>query len=308
MRWIEARFQTKSEEIDALSLELNTLGVDGLLIEDENDFNDFLENNQSYWDYVDDNLREQFRGKSEIRFYLQDNDEGRKKLDSIRESLHRGFQLSFIKNDDWVESGKENYNPIPIGDKLLVLPKWDEIPDTDRISLRLNPGLGFGTGLHPSTRMCLLSLESISLDNKTLLDIGCGSGILGIGALLLGCSHVKACDIDTLSSEWARANAELNDFHSDRYMTYAGDILTDTQLQQSLAGSYDIVVANIVADVIISLSKLVGQYMTSNSLFICSGIRDDRASDVEEKLIEAGFIITGHRQEEEWHCLECRLS
>ena len=153
--------------------------------------------------------------------------------------------------------------------------------------------------------MCLAALEDFAGSGKRVLDLGCGSGILGIGALNLGCESCTGCDIDPKAPDVACANAALNDIGSERFRVYAGDILTDASLRSLLGSGYDIVLANIVSDVIIPLSAHVGDFLAEDGVFITSGIIDGREDEVAAAIRSNGFVITAHRCEEEWHCFVC---
>ena len=305
MRWIEASVPTRSERIDELCLKLSELGIDGLSIEDEADFKNFLKNNRQYWDYVDEELDRRFDGLSQVKFYLPDNESGHTQLDSIRGALNEEINISYIQDSDWENNWREFYKPLKIGKRLLVVPEW-ESPDTEgRTVLRLDPGLIFGTGSHATTRMCLCALQDYELAGRRVLDLGCGSGILGIGASVLGCGSVTGCDIDPKAPDVAASNAALNGIDGEQFKIYAGDILSDAGLRSLIGGGYDIVLANIVADVIIPLSAFAVDFMLSDGIFICSGIIDNRVEDVRTALTRNGFEIVKHRHEEEWSCFEC---
>ena len=306
MRWIEAAVATKSSEIDGLCARLESLGVEGMSIEDEEDFRNFLENNRKYWDYVDDELNERFTGLSRVKFYLQDDAEGNALLERVRGALEQEISVSYLEDEDWANSWKQYYEPLPIGEKLLIVPEWMEPETNGRIALRLDPGIAFGTGSHATTRMCLEALEDYAGKGKTALDLGCGSGILGIAALLLGCDSVTGCDIDPKSPDAARMNAGLNGIGEENYKVCAGDVLSDEGMRRYLGTGYDMVLANIVADVIIPLSAFVGRFLAENGTFICSGIIDDRAEEVEKALISNGFTVLRHFHEEEWHAFVCK--
>ena len=302
MKWIEAAVATKSEEIDAVCEQLAALGAGGMVVEDEADFQAFLENNHQYWDYVDDELESKFRGVSRVKFYLSDDDEGRALLETIRTGIGREITTAYVQDSDWENNWRQYYQPIEIGEKLVVVPEWLETPDDGRIPLRLDPGLIFGTGSHATTRMCLAALEHCAAPGKRVLDLGCGSGILGIGALLLGCAHVTGCDIDPKAPEVAEANAALNGLHADRFRVCAGDVLADAPMRASLGAGYDLVLANIVSDVIIPLSGIVGEFLAPDGVFLCSGIIEGRQDEVAAALRRNGFAILEHFNEEEWHC------
>ena len=304
MRWMEVCINTPREEIDARCEELAALGAGGFVIENEDDFREFLENNHQYWDYVDKELSDSFSGVSRIKTYLADDEDGRAILAAIR-NAYGAVSVSFVEDSDWENNWREYYKPIEIGKKLVVVPEWEEIPAGGRIPLRLDPGLIFGTGSHPTTRMCLAALEDFAGSGKRVLDLGCGSGILGIGALNLGCESCTGCDIDPKAPDVACANAALNAIGSERFRVYAGDILTDASLRSLLGSGYDIVLANIVSDVIIPLSAHVGDFLAEDGVFITSGIIDGREDEVAAAIRSNGFVITAHRCEEEWHCFVC---
>ena len=305
MRWIEASINTGSGEIDALCLRLTELGVQGISIEDEADLRRFLEENRQFWDYVDDALTARFRGVSRVKFYAYDDAEGRALVKRVEAALEREVSVRYLEDEDWGESWKKAYAPIPVGERLLVVPEWLEAGEPRRVSLRLEPGLTFGTGSHATTRMCLTALEDYAAAGKRALDLGCGSGILAIAALLLGCDKAVGCDIDPKSPDAARQNAALNGIGEDRLRLYAGNILTDEGLRRSLGGPYDIVLANIVADVILPLSGFVRRFLTDGGVFICSGIIEDRAAEVEAELKKQGFEIVRHLSEDEWNAYVC---
>ncbi|HHU22716.1 MAG TPA: 50S ribosomal protein L11 methyltransferase [Clostridiales bacterium] len=302
MRWIEAVIETKSEEIEDLCVQLEALGVPGMVIEDEVDFKEFLENNQQYWDYIDEELEQRFRGRSQVKFYLPDDMGGAEIIRRIRSKLGLSPQISYVADSDWENNWKEFYRPMEIGHRLMVVPQW-ESPDTgDRIPLRLDPGLTFGTGSHATTRMCLCQVENHSGPGKRVLDLGCGSGILSIAALLCGCREAVGCDIDPKTPDVAMSNAALNGIGPDRFQVYAGDILADEVLRARLGGVYDLVLANIVADVIIPLTAMVRRFLVPGGLFICSGIIEGRQDEVESALVAHGFEIVSRDCQEDWYC------
>ena len=304
MRWIEVCLDTPGDQIDARCDELAALGAGGFVIENEEDFRAFLENNRQYWDYVDRELEESFAGVSRIKTYLADDEDGRAILAAIR-ARYPSLAVSYVEDSDWENNWREYYKPIEVGEKLVVVPEWEEAPQNGRIPLRLDPGLIFGTGSHPTTRMCLAALEGCAGRGRRVLDLGCGSGILGIGALLLGCGTCVGCDIDPKAPDVAAANAALNGIGKDRFSVYAGDILSDASLRRLLGGGYDLVLANIVSDVIIPLSALVGAFLAPEGVFIASGVIDGREDEVAAAIRANGFSIAEHFHEEEWHCFKC---
>jgi len=307
MNWLEITVNAENGDIDGLCVLLEDLGAGGLVIEDESDFESFLEKNREYWDYVDDDLRAGKRGVSRVKFYLPDDYGGHGLLNVIREEMVKaGLSLSVapVRDEDWENNWQKYYRPMEIGDKLLIVPEWEETPTHEgRAVLRLNPGMIFGTGSHPTTRMCLKEIERSAAAGFKVLDLGCGSGILAIASLLLGCESAVGCDIDHKAPETALKNAALSGVGEDKFNVYAGDVLKDGQLR-SVIGSkkYDLICANIVADVIIALSKDVPQWLTPEGLFICSGIIEGRQDEVREAIIKSGLRIIEARNEEDWYC------
>ena len=265
MQWIEVSVPTRSDEIDDVCAQLAELGAGGMVVEDEADFQEFLEHNHQYWDYVDDALEAQFRGVSRIKFYLSDDDDGRAQLASIRAGLGRELTTATVRDSDWENNWRQYYQPIA-------------------------------------------ALEQYAGPGKTALDLGCGSGILGIGALLLGCAHVTGCDIDPKAPEVAAGNAALNGFYDDRFSVCAGDILADAGLRRHLGTGYDLVLANIVSDVIIPLAAHAPAFLAPGGTFICSGIIDGREDEVRAAIERAGFTVTAHDSLEEWHCFTATLA
>ena len=292
MRYWECILDTPSEEIDERCDELSGLGVGGFVVENEEDFRNFLENNHQYWDYVDQELENQFAGVSRLKFYLVDDTDGLSVLQQVR-ARYPGVTVSAVEDSDWENNWREYYKPIEVG---------------ERLPLRLDPGLIFGTGSHATTRMCLQALEEYAAPGKRVLDLGCGSGILGIGALVLGCDSCLGCDIDPKAPDVAAANAALNGFGSDRIRIVAGDVIADASLRRSFGTDYDIVLANIVSDVIIPLSVHVPAFLRRDGVFITSGIIEGRQTEVETAIERSGFRIIRHLYEEDWHCFVAVLA
>ena len=301
MRYIEVIVNTPSKDIDGRCEEMTAMGVGGFVIENEEDFKDFLEHNHAYWDYVDQDLEQKYAGVSRIKCYLTDDEEGQKCLRQIR-ATYGDIQISYVQDSDWENNWREYYKPIQLGEKLVVVPEWEEIPADGRVPLRLDPGLIFGTGSHATTRLCLAAMEPFINADTKVLDLGCGSGILGIGALVLGAKSCLGCDIDPKAPDVVRSNAALNGIGPDRLNACAGDILSDASLRRSFGSGYDLVLSNIVSDVIIPLSRYVHDFLAPGGTWISSGIIEGRQDEVRAAIEQAGFTILEHRCEEEWHC------
>ena len=304
MNYTEVTIQCDNDNIDSVCDRLTAMGVSGFVIENESDFKQFLENNRQYWDYVDDSLEESYKGVSRVKCYLEDGADGEKLLSEIKSRFE--VTTTPVCDADWENNWKQYYQPLEIGEKLLVVPEWIECSEEGRVPLRLDPGLLFGTGSHATTRMCLAALEKYAGAGVKALDLGCGSGILGIGAIVLGSAFCTACDIDPKAPDTVMENAALNGIGSDRMKVLAGDIIGDAALRKSLGAGYDVVLANIVSDVIIPLAPFVRGFMAPDGVFIASGIIDGREAEVAAALKAAGLEITAHHHEEEWHCFECR--
>ena len=317
MKWLELHIDTTPAGLEPVSDLLRDQGIEGLVIEDEGDFHSFLEQNRQYWDYVDEGLEQSMAGKCRITFYLEDSEAGYRTLAMTRIALqpfkeaHPAFgslllTMENVEDADWENNWKAFYKPMEIGERLIVIPDWEEADPNGRVALRLNPGLIFGTGSHATTRLCLQALERLVQPGMRVLDLGCGSGILSIAALLLGADSAFGCDIDDKAVDVAYENAALNGIGKDRYTVRAGDVLSDRKLRADMGAGYDIVVANIVADVIIALAATARDLMAPDGYFLCSGIIDDRAAEVKGKLVENGFTILEENTSEGWYSYLCQ--
>ena len=324
MEWLEVHIDTNHAGLEPLEIFLSANGVDGVVIDDEQDFQSFLENNHQYWDYVDEDLEASMKGKSRITFYLPADGDGFDQLAHLRTAL-QGFKdahagkygtllmtLENLKDADWENNWKQYYKPMEIGERLLVIPEWEQenvkgqAKYAGKVPLILEPGLTFGTGSHATTRLCLQALDTHIHGGERVLDLGCGSGILSIAALRLGAESAFACDIDEKCVDVAYENAALNGIGKDRYTVRWGNVLTDAALRQEMGAGYDIVVANIVADVIMGLSPHVRPFLKPDGLFLCSGIIDHRAAEVLEKLKADGWDVFEQRSSEGWFSYLCK--
>ncbi len=310
LKWLEVAIPTTPDKLDDVTAKLTAAGMAGLVIEDEADFLSFLEQNRQYWDYVDQELLDRMKGVTRVKFYVTDDADGHAQLEQYTRGLDCEFTTTPLTDNDWAYSWQKYYKPLVIGQRLYVVPEWerDKSVPAGRVPFYLNPGLTFGTGSHASTQLCLEGVEEHTAQGCSVLDLGCGSGILSIAALCLGAKDAVAVDIDPKAVDVAYENAELNGIGRDQYLVRAGDVLTDKSLANELAQKrYELVLANIVADVIIPLSAQVPNLMAEGGTFLCSGIIDTRAHEVEAALKRNGLTVTRKREKNGWVALEAKL-
>ena len=310
MNWLEITVETAPATIETVAARLTAGGFADLVIEDQTEFEDFLQENRSCWDYIDEDLQKQLEGLSRIKLYLEDTDTaGMERLQKLLEQLGLAMQVSTMGETNWEESWKDNYPPQEVGETLVVLPYWLEEYETDRKKVILDPGLTFGTGAHPSTQMVMETMEETDLEDAACLDLGSGSAILSITALRLGAKSAVGVDIDPKAEGIARENAAYNGFAAPEFVALTGNVTADRKLMDRLAADrYDLLLVNIVADVIIGLAPVLPQFMDENTLLICSGILDTRLEDVTTALQKAGLTVTKTKAKEDWRCVSARRS
>ena len=306
MAWLEITIDTVSEKIDSVVTSLTAAGFADLVIEDQEEFETFLDQNREYWDYIDEELQEKLQGLSRIKIYLEDTDEaGLKRLEDRVKWLKLTMKVETMPEVDWEESWKDNYPAQEVGQKLIVLPYWlAEGYEGDRTPVILDPGLTFGTGAHPTTRMVVETMEDYIRPGYSCLDLGSGSGILSIAALRLGAGSAVGVDIDPKAEDIARENAAYNGFAAPEFSAVTGNVTADKAMMKRLAAAhYDVVLVNIVADVIIGLAPVLPNFLDESSTLILSGILDSRLNDVLAALQKAGLTVLSTRSMEEWRCI-----
>ena len=308
MAWLEITIDTASEKINSVVTVLTAKGFSDLVIEDQAEFETFLEENRAYWDYIDETLQEKLQGLSRIKLYLEDTDTaGMERLEKAVAELKLTMTAAPLPETDWEESWKDNYPPQEVGERIVVMPCWRADEETERLKVILDPGLTFGTGAHPSTQMVMEKMEETVRPGFRCLDLGSGSGILSIAALRLGAETAVGIDIDPKAEDIARENAAYNGFASPEFTALTGNVTEDKALMAQLAETeYDLVLVNIVADVIIGLSPILPGFLTEKSTLICSGILDVRLNDVLTALKTAGLTVTEVKKKEDWRCVVAR--
>ena len=305
MAWLEITIDTAAEKINSVVTNLTARGFSDLVIEDQEEFETFLEENRAYWDYIDESLQEKLQGLSHIKLYLEDTDKaGLQRLEAFTAEMGLPMNVAELPDTNWEESWKDSYPPQEVGERIIVLPYWLADQAGDRLPVILDPGLTFGTGAHPSTQMVMETMENLVKPGFHCLDLGSGSGILSIAALRLGAETATGIDIDPKAEDIARENAAYNGFAAPAFTALTGNVTEDRALMDSLAAKeYDLVLVNIVADVIIGLAPILPHFLTGRSTLICSGILDVRLAEVISALEKAGLTITTVKEKEDWRCV-----
>ena len=309
MAWIEWTVETAAADIEAVAAALTAGGFADLVLEDQAEFEAFLDENRAYWDYIDEDFQEKLQGLSHIKLDLEDTDAaGAARLTALVQKLGLTAHSAPLPDTDWSESWKSSYPPVEVGRKLVVVPYWLENEDHGgRLPVILDPGLTFGTGAHPSTQMVMEAMEQYLRPGDACLDLGSGSGILSVAALRLGAASAVGVDIDPKAEDIARENAAYNGFSAPEFTACTGNVTADKALMARLAGeTYGLVLVNIVADVIIGLAPVLPRFLSDRSILICSGILDTRLDEVRAALEGAGLTVLETKAKEDWRCVAAK--
>lgn len=306
MNWTEVTIETAKPMLDILCAMLTDLGFKGFSVYDPDDFEDLMAGRVGHWDYLEEGLAEALtQGNPSVTVYIPENAQGAEQMTAVKSLLAQlkagpqaeaygslNMTVKGIREEDWANNWKQYFKPLPIGDRLWITPTWvDEPIPEGRTALWIDPGSSFGTGQHDTTKLCLKFLEGCVEKDAHVLDIGCGSGILSIGAMLLGAKDAVAIDIEQNAAEAAAENAERNGIDLANYETICGNILEDAALVEHLGTGYDVVCANIVADILIAMRKLFVQFMKPKAKLMLSGIIDERLNEVLESMQEEGLKV-----------------
>ena len=301
--WTEIKIEVNSADIDKAGDIANVVVPYGIYIEDYTNLEQTVED-IAHIDLIDEDLLKKDRNKAYVHIYLEPDVSPAEAVAFLSErydseGIKHKIELLNCAEEDWRNNWKKYFSPLDVGTKLTIVPSWYENYDTrGRTALNIDPGLAFGTGGHETTRLCLEMCEKYMKSGDTVLDVGCGSGILGIAALLTGASRAVGVDIDEVAVRTAKENAELNGV-ADKFTAIHGSF-TD-----KVEGKFDIVLANIVADAIIFLSKGVKDFMKEGSVYIMSGIIDTRADEVKAEVGKYFDIIEEHL-DGGWVCLAAK--
>ena len=297
--WSEIKITVGTKDIEVAGNIANMVVPYGIYIEDYSDLeNEVME--IAHIDLIEESLLEADRSKGIIHVYVNPHENPIEAVSFIEERLKEqdieySIQIVDCASEDWVNNWKQYFHPMPIGEKLLIRPTWeDEYDAGGRKVLHIEPGLAFGTGSHPTTKLCLETLEKYIDENSTVLDIGCGSGILSIASLLLGAKSAFGVDIDSLAVKTAQANALENGFDESKFKAVQGN------LSDKVSGKYNVVVANIVADIIMEFNKEVGKYLENDGVYITGGIIESREDEVLLSFAQNGFEVKERFEEKGW--------
>ncbi len=319
MKFIELCITTNTAGSEMLSGVLMGAGVDCFIIDDPNDLDLVMQNKEIPIDYVEDSLLQKDRSVVTVKAYLAINEQGLMQRDRIiagTQQLKADFAgaldlgsldiaMGEVDDADWADNWKQFFHPLEIGNKFLVKPTWEPSDIKDRIVIEIDPESSFGSGQHETTALCLEMLESYDMSGKSVLDMGCGSGILGIGCAKLGAKSVLGVDIDRNAADIANKNAVVN--HCEGVMTaICGNILTMQETYDKCCEQkYDFIAANIVADVLIAMAPFFKKVMNDGAVLVCSGIIAPRKDEVETALKNTGFVLDRVELKNDWEAIEC---
>ena len=316
MKWIRFTLDTHTDAVDMLSYMLDEIGVEGIEIEDHVPLSD-EDKAKMFVDILPD--PEENDGSAKVHFYMEPEDCNPEKImmqvqdifQEVKEFCNIGkgtISLSETEDKDWINNWKTFFKPFRAADKIMIKPTWEEYEkeNEEDILIEIDPGIAFGTGSHETTKLCIQALDKYVKEGDSVLDVGCGSGILSIAALKLGAKHATAIDIDEVAVKVAAENMEVNQIAPSQYTLFDGDLITNSFLKVKAGTGHDIVVANILADVIIPLTGVIRPHLKKGGLYITSGIINTKEIEVREALEENGFEILGVKYMKEWCCFIAR--
>lgn len=316
MKWIRFTLETHTDAVDMLSYMLSEIGVEGIEIEDHMPLSE-EDKKKMFVDILPDPVEND--GSAKVHFYMEPENCNPEKImlqvqnivQEVSEFCETGkgtITLSETEDKDWINNWKTFFKPFRASDDIVIKPTWvdyEKEKESD-ILIEIDPGIAFGTGSHETTRLCIQALDKYVKEGDSILDVGCGSGILSIAALKLGAGHATAIDIDETAVKVAAENMVVNHIPSNRYTLFDGDLITNQYMKVRAGSGHDIVVANILADVIIPLTGIIRPHLKKGGLYITSGIIDTKEAEVREALVSAGFEILDAQHMKEWCCFIAR--
>lgn len=303
MDWTEVKITVDAENVDAAGDIAQMTVPYGIYIEDYSHLDEEVEE-IAHIDLIDEELKKKDRTKAVVHVYISPEDNPAEAVAFLTEryaaaGIGNSIETASCVQEDWINNWKKYFHPIKVGKKLLIRPDWEQTENPEgRVVLDLEPGIAFGTGTHETTRLCMEFLEEYVKPGSTMLDVGCGSGILSVAGLLLGAKSAVGVDIDPLAVKTAGQNAERNHV-ADRFTGVCGSLTEQVQ------GTFNVVAANIVADVVIELTENIGQYLAPGAVYLMSGIIDEREQDVLDAL-KGKFDVIARREEKGWVALAAK--
>ena len=315
MDWIEITVKTATEGADMVAQAFYEAGVTGVVVEDPMDI-ELAQEEERTWDYIDDAILANMSEDVLVKAYISSDASFADKYAFIKERIGQLGQQSYgldmgtleinistLNEEDWANNWKQHYKPIKVSERLVIKPSWEHLPalETDEVVLEMDPGMAFGTGTHETTTLCIDAIDRYIQKGAEVADIGCGTGVLGISAILLGAEKAIAVDVDSNAVRITAENAGRNHVEN-RLEAIQGNLLDPIQ------GQYDMIIANIIADVVIQLTETISNYLKPNGLFIASGIIRERLTDVVEAMKTAGLEVIETNTKGEWAMVVCKLN
>ena len=315
MKWYKYRLKTTTEAEDIVSSMLADLGIEGVEIEDKIPLTQ-KDKEQMFVDILPET--EPDDGVAYLSFYLEPEADREKVLADVRRELEEMssyvnvgeclIEESQTEDVDWVNNWKQYFHQFYVDD-ILIIPSWEDVKpeDSDKMVIHIDPGTAFGTGMHETTQLCIRQIRKYVTDQTKILDVGCGSGILGMLALKFGAAYSVGTDLDPCAIEATYENMEVNGIPKDRYEVMIGNIIDDKNIQDKVGyACYDIVAANILADVLVELPPVVVNQMKPSGIYITSGIIDDKEQTVADAVTAAGLEVLSVTYQGEWVCVTAR--
>lgn len=315
MKWNKFRLQTTTQAEDVVSSILTDLGIEGVEIEDKVPLTQ-KEKEQMFVDILPETALDD--GVAYLSFYLEESEDKeavlekvRKELDEMREFMDLGpctIEESQTEDVDWVNNWKQYFHQFYVDD-ILIIPSWEDVKPEDegKMIIHIDPGTAFGTGMHETTQLCIRQIKKYVTDTTRILDVGCGSGILGMLALKFGADYSVGTDLDPCAIDATHENMKENGVSKDRYEVMIGNIIDDKEIQDRVGyEKYDIVAANILADVLVALTPVIVNQLKPGGIYITSGIIDDKEEVVKKAVNDAGLELLDVTYQGEWVCVTAK--
>ncbi len=315
MKWNKFRLQTTTQAEDVVSSILTDIGIEGVEIEDKVPLTQ-KEKEQMFVDILPETALDD--GVAYLSFYLEESEDKeavlekvRNELDEMREFMDLGpctIEESQTEDVDWVNNWKQYFHQFYVDD-ILIIPSWEDVKPEDegKMIIHIDPGTAFGTGMHETTQLCIRQIKKYVTDTTRILDVGCGSGILGMLALKFGADYSVGTDLDPCAIDATHENMKENGVSKDRYEVMIGNIINDKEIQDRVGyEKYDIVAANILADVLVALTPVIVNQLKPGGIYITSGIIDDKEEVVKQAVSDAGLELLDVTCQGEWVCVTAR--